>query len=549
MKQQPTVLVFKPSLQKESDRKAQLATIQASRALSEVIRTTLGPRAMLKMMLDPMGGIVITNDGNAILREIDVSNPAAKSLIELSRSQDEEVGDGTTSCVILSGQMLANAEPLLKREMHPSKIVEGYMEALEDALEVMDAIATRVDLDDDEAVKSVIRSSLETKFSHKWGHLIASLALNAVKRVKVTRPDGRNVIDVKRYAKVEKIPGGMPEDSVVLDGVLINKDVTHPNMARRIVNPRVLILDCTLEYKKGESQTIVDISDEAGWAKLLEQEETEIYNMCQNIIQTGCNVVVTEKGVSDLAQHFLSKAGISCIRRIRKTDANRLARVTGATIVNRTEELLPCDVGTECGLFEVRKIGDEYYSYFVNCADPKACSIVLRGSSKDVLNEIERNLQDAVNVCRNIMLEGKLLPGGGATEIEVSCRLAAKLDSKAGLKRWSYRAAAKAFEVIPKTLAQNCGANPVRVITELTSLHVAGKVNAGLNGETGEICDTMERKILDTYAVKAQVFKSAIEATCMLLRIDMIVSGIGKREEQSVSEKLAVNEEALEGQA
>ncbi|GFE52924.1 CCT chaperonin gamma subunit [Babesia ovis] len=549
MKPQQTVLVFKPSLKKESDRKAQLATIQASRALSEVIRTTLGPRAMLKMMLDPMGGIVITNDGNAILREIDVANPAAKSLIELSRSQDEEVGDGTTSCVILSGQMLANSEPLLKREIHPSKIVEGYMEALEDALKVMDAIATKIDLNDEVAVKDVIQSSLETKFCNKWGDLIASLALNAVQKVKQTRPDGRTVIDIKRYAKVEKLPGGMPEDSIVLDGILINKDVTHPSMSRRIENPKVLILDCTLEYKKGESQTIVDISDEAGWAKLLEQEETEIFNMCQNIIQTGCNVCVTEKGVSDLAQHFLSKAGISCIRRIRKTDANRLARVTGATIVNRTEELLPSDVGTGCGLFEVKKIGDEYFSYFVKCKDPKACSIVLRGSSKDVLNEIERNLQDALNVCRNIMLEGKLLPGGGATEIEVACRLAEKLDSKAGLKRWSYRAAAKAFEVIPKTLAQNCGANPVRVITELTSLHAAGNVNAGLDGETGEICDTMKKKIFDTFAVKAQIFKSAIEAACMLLRIDMIVSGIGKQEELSTGQKLAVNEEALDAQA
>ncbi|ORM41205.1 T-complex protein 1 subunit gamma [Babesia sp. Xinjiang] len=548
MKPQQTVLVFKPSLKKESDRKAQLATIQASRALSEVIRTTLGPRAMLKMMLDPMGGIVITNDGNAILREIDVANPAAKSLIELSRSQDEEVGDGTTSCVILSGQMLANSEPLLKREIHPSKIVEGYMEALEDALAVMDAIATKIDLNNEEAVKDVIQSSLETKFSSRWGNLIASLALSAVQKVKLTRPDGRTVIDIKRYAKVEKLPGGMPEDSVVLDGILVNKDVTHPSMARRVENPRVLILDCTLEYKKGESQTIVDISDEAGWAKLLEQEETEIFNMCQNIIQTGCNVVVTEKGVSDLAQHFLSKAGISCIRRVRKTDANRLSRVTGATIVNRTEELLPSDVGTGCGLFEVKKIGDEYFSYFIQCKDPKACSIVLRGSSKDVLNEIERNLQDALNVCRNIMLEGKLLPGGGATEIEVACRLAAKLDSKAGLKRWSYRAAAKAFEVIPKTLAQNCGANPVRIITELTSMHVAGNVNAGLDGETGEICDTMKKRIFDTYTVKAQIFKSAIEAACMLLRIDMIVSGIGKREEPSTGEKLAMNEEALDAQ-
>ncbi|AFZ80883.1 chaperonin containing t-complex protein 1, gamma subunit, putative [Theileria equi strain WA] len=546
MQQQPTVLVFKPTVRKESDRKAQLATIQASKALSEIVRTTLGPRSMLKMLLDPMGGIVITNDGNSILREIDVANPAAKSLIELSRSQDEEVGDGTTSCVILCGQFLANAEPLLTREIHPTVIVSGYMEALEDALAVLEDISVKIDLNDREGVKSVIESCLETKFSSRWGPLVSELALQAVTKVKVTGADGRNTIDVKRYAKVEKIPGGFLEDSCVLDGVIIAKDVTHAKMARRIENPRVLILDCTLEYKKGESQTIVDITDEAGWTKLLEQEEQEVQKMCQNIISTGCNVVVTEKGVSDLAQHFLSRANISCLRRVRKTDANRLAKVTGATIVNRTEEAMSQDVGNNCGLFEVRKIGDEYYSYFVNCKDPKACSIVLRGSSKDVLNEMERNLHDAMNVCRNILLDGKLLPGGGASELEVSTVLSRKLEEKTGLKRWAYRTAAKAFEVIPRTLAQNCGANPVKVVTELLSLHASGESNMGIDGETGEVCNVMKRKIYDTFAVKSQVFKSAIEAACMLLRIDIIVSGIGKRGEPGADEKVAINEEALE---
>ncbi|KAK2196970.1 bifunctional Chaperonin TCP-1 [Babesia duncani] len=544
MNAQPKVLVFKPSFKQENDRKAQLATIQASKALSEIIRTTLGPRSMLKMLLDPMGGIVITNDGNAVLREIDVANPAAKSLIELSRSQDEEVGDGTTSCVILCGQFLANSELLLKREIHPTTIVKGYMEALDDALQVLESIAIKIDVNDHEKIKGVISSCLDTKFSSRWGSLITDLALEAVLKVRTVASDGSSNIDIKRYAKIEKIPGGMPQESQVLDGIVINKDIVHSKMPRMVENPRVLILDCTLEYKKGESQTIVDINDEVGWEKLLEQEEAEIRQMCDDIIATGCNVLATEKGISDLAQHFLAKAGISCIRRIRKTDANRLARATGATIVNRTEEALKQHVGTKCGLFQVVKIGDDYFSFFTKCKDPKACSLILRGSSKDVLNEIERNLHDAMNVCRNILLQGKILPGGGATEMHVSTQLMKKLDSKTGLEKWSYRAAAKAFEIIPRTLAQNCGVNPLVLITKLATLHTQGEVAMGVNGETGEICNVYEKKIYDTFTVKAQVFKSAIEAACLLLRIDMIVSGVCKpNKEPSAGSKVPALEE------
>merc|ERR1719487_458942 len=309
-------------------------------------------------------------------------------MIELSRAQDEEVGDGTTSVIVLAGEMLGVAEPLLEKKLHPTLIVSGYMRALDDALNMMKDIAYPVP-DDNEAIKEIVRGAIDTKFVSRWGNLISDLAVKAANTVCTITPDGRKDIDIKRYAKVEKIPGGSLSECCVLDGVMFNKDITHPRMRREIKNPRVLLLDCPLEYKKGESQTNVEVTKEEDWEALLRQEEEEVKRVCDDIIKVKPDVVITEKGVSDLAQHFLMKANCSVIRRIRKTDNNRVARITGATIVNRTEELQESDIGTRCGTFSIRKIGDEYFTYMVDCKDPKACTVLMRGATKDVLNEME----------------------------------------------------------------------------------------------------------------------------------------------------------------
>jgi len=359
---------------------------------------------MLKMLLDPMGGIVLTNDGNAILREIDVQHPAAKSMIELARAQDEEVGDGTTSVIILAGEVLTAVEGFLEKEIHPTVIVNAYFKALEEIVKITNELGVPVNLENNEDLTKIVKSTIGTKFSSKWGNLIVDLAVKAVRTVWRKDDQGNIEIDIKRYAKVEKIPGGVLEDCVVLDGVMVNKDITHPNMRRNIRNPRVVLLDCPLEYKKGESMTNMEFTKEDDFKKALAMEETEVLRMCEHILKVKPDIVITEKGVSDIAQHFLLKNGnISCIRRVRKTDNNRIARVTGATIVNRPEELQESDVGKDCAQFEVKKVGDDYFSYFTECKNPNACSIVLRGASKDVLNEIERNLQDAMGVARNVL--------------------------------------------------------------------------------------------------------------------------------------------------
>merc|ERR1711977_202222 len=359
-----------------------------------------------------------------------------------------------------------------------------------------------------------------------FGNLMAELALNAVNCVTVELSDGIQDINIKRYAKVEKIPGGTIEESRVLDGVMFNKDVTHPKMKRRIENPKILLLDCNLEYKKGESQTNIEIMKEDDFAKILQQEEAYIKRICDDILKFSPDLVITEKGVSDLAQHFLSKAGITVIRRLRKTDNLRVARACGATIVNRTEEISEDDLGTGAGLFEVRKIGDEYFTFIEECKNPKACTILLRGASKDILNEVERNLQDAIHVARNIFLNPKLVPGGGAVEMEVSHLLNEKSKNLKGVVQWPYRALATALEVIPRTLAQNCGANTMRTLTTLRAKHAEGNNSTfGVNGLSGKIEDMKELGIYEPLAVKLQTYKTAVETTILLLRIDDIVSG------------------------
>ncbi len=456
-------------------------------------------------------------------------------MIELSRAQDEEVGDGTTSVIILAGEVLAAVEGFLERDIHPTVIVNAYFRGLDEVVEMCKTLGKDINMENNEDLTKIVQSSIGTKFASKWGALIVDLAVKAVRTV--YRKEGDNVeIDTKRYAKVEKIPGGLLEDCRVLDGVMFNKDVCHPGMRREIRNPRVVLLDCPLEYKKGESMTNMEFTKEDDFKKALAMEEIEIKRMCDAILKVNPDIVITEKGVCDLALHELLKRGnCSVFRRLRKTDNNRVARATGATIVNRPEELQESDVGSNCALFQVNKIGDDYFAFFTECKEPNACSIILRGASKDVLNEIERNLQDALSVARNVVINPALAPGGGALEMELACRLQEIATKVEGPQQWPFKALASAFEVIPRTLAQNCGADVVRTLTELRAKHNCADGSGmmwGINGNTGKIEDMEVADIWDPVSVKIQTYKTAIESACMLLRIDDIVSGIKKPQEK-----------------
>ena len=543
---QSPIIVLNQTQKRENGRKAQLSCVAAGKMTADIIRTCLGPQAMLKMILDSMGTLVITNDGNSILREIDVTHPAAKSIIELARGQDEEVGDGTTSVVVLAGEILAVIEPLLNMNIHPHVIVAGLRKALEDSLAHLNKIKRPINNQSDEEMLAIIKSAIGTKFLVKWSDLIAKLALDTVRLIRTE--DGH--IDLKRQVRIERIPGGELEDSKVLHGVMINKDVVHSHMRRHIDNPKVLILDSGLEYRKGESITTIEITGENDYADVLAEEEAQVRQMCQEVIATGCNLVVVEKGISDLACHYLAENGITALRRFQQVQLDRIAACTGAKVVTRTQDATAADLGTKCGVFDCRKIGDEFWSFFDECENPKACTMLLRGPSKDVLLELFHIMDDALKVAKNLMSEPALLPGGGATEISVATALkenAKKLDSTESM---SYGAAAVAFEVIPRTLIQNCGASTMKILTELKSVHAAdpSKNTIGIDGMTGKIADMAQIGVWDTYSVKANAYKTAFECAISLLRVDDIVSGIVRRDEngnpinkKSVSQKLDEN--------
>lgn len=498
------------------------------------------------MLMNPMGSIVLTNDGNAILREITVQHPAAKTMIEISRTQDEEVGDGTTSVIVLTGELLSLSQQYIEQNMHPTIIIKALRQALEDSVQILrEKVAIPVDVNNDEQVIKIINSCLGTKILGKYGKFACNLALDSVRTVFINE-GGRKEIDIKKYARIEKIPGGSIEDSRVLRGVLLNKDVVHAKMRRYIQNPRILLLDCNLEYKKGESQTEIEITKEEDFTTLLKMEEEYVEQMCADIIKHKPDLVITEKGVSDLAQHYLQKANISVLRRAKKTDNNRIARACGATIVNRTDEIKEEDIGKGCGLFEVVKIGDEYFSFINECKNPKACTILLRGPSKDLLNEIERNIQDALCVARNIMLEPYYLPGGGCVEMIVGKHLTEKSKSITDVQQWPYRIFAKALEVIPRTLIQNCGGNTIRTLTALRAKHATTQIDSakketavywGINGEIGDIVDIQETEVWEPLSVKLQAYKTAIEAGILLLRIDDIISGSKKKDQMEKDEQ------------
>ncbi|OQO10117.1 T-complex protein 1 subunit gamma [Cryoendolithus antarcticus] len=521
--QAPVVVMNTGSGDRQVGRQAQLSNITAAKTVADIIRSCLGPKAMLKMLLDPMGGIVLTNDGHAILREIEVAHPAAKSMIELARTQDEEVGDGTTTVIILAGEILALSLPQLDRHIHPVVIIQAFKRALSDALKIIEEVSVPVDINNTDQMRQLIGSSIGTKFTSRWSELMCDLALTAVRTVSFDMGGGKKEVDIKRYARVEKIPGGEIEDCKVLDGVMLNKDITHPKMRRRIENPRIMLLDCTLEYKKGESQTNIEITKEEDWNRILQIEEEQVRAMCDSIVALKPDLVITEKGVSDLAQHFLLNHNITALRRVRKSDNNRIARATGATIVNSVFDLTEHDIGTQCGLFEISKIGDEYFTFLTKCKTPRACTILLRGPSKDILNEIDRNLMDAMSVARNVIFHPYLSPGGGATEMAVSVRLAAKAKEVEGVAQWPYKAIAEAMEVIPRTLIQNSGSSPIRVLTQLRAKHVEGGSTWGIDGDAGKIVDMKDFGVWEPQAVKLQSVKTAVESACLLLRVDDIV--------------------------
>mmetsp|Transcript_10666 Transcript_10666/g.24765 ORF Transcript_10666/g.24765 Transcript_10666/m.24765 type:complete len:476 (-) Transcript_10666:724-2151(-) len=462
----------------------QYQNIAAAKATAGIIRTTLGPRSMLKMILDNQGGMVITNDGFCVLREIEIGHPAAKSLIELSRSQDSEIGDGTTTIVVLVSEFLRISEILLKQKFHPNQIMASFFQALiEINFFLENDLACKLDNKNFHDMTKVIMTTICTKLVGKFSRLICELSFKAIK----TAGSRIAFSNLNNILKIEKIPFGKFEDSKILSGIMLIKDISHPKMRRKIKTPRIILLDCPIEYKKGESQVTIELEEENEWENLLKAEENFIIFTCNLLKKFNPDVIITEKGVSDLALHYLYKSNISVIRRIKKSENLRLARATGSTIISSFQDLEKNDLG-KAGFFEVKKIGQEYYTFITGCKGTQSSTILLFGPSRDILDEIERNLHDALSVAKNIFSNPKVIPGGGATELAISNFLFKKSEKQKNDSFFIYKSLALAFEIIPKTLIENFGGSVIYPITRLRNIHRKENFFFGFDGKKRKNC-------------------------------------------------------------
>ena len=510
----------------------QFQNIAAAKTTAGIIRTTLGPRSMLKMILDNQGGMIITNDGFCVLREIEIEHPAARTLIDLSRSQDREIGDGTTSIVILVSEFLRISEVLMKQKFHPNQLIASFFQALIEATSFLEnKLSLNIRCSDFASMIKVILTTICTKLVGKFSRLICELSFKAILGLK----NKKKTLNYGDFFKIQKIPFGKIEDSKILAGIMITKDISHPKMRRKIKEAKILLLDCSIEYKKGESQTSIEIANDDGWEKLLKEEENHIIFICNLLKRFKPDVIFTEKGVSDLALHYLYKSDITVIRRIKKSENFRLAKATGANIVSSIEDLEKNDLGF-AGNFEVKKIGQEYHTFITNCRDLTVSTILLFGASKDVLDEIERNLHDALCVAKNILCNSKILPGGGATELSIGNFLNKKSENQKNSSFFIYKSLSLAFEIIPRTLIENFGGSVVHQILKLKNIHKNSGFYYGFDGKNGKIVDMRKINVWETCSMKTQIIKSAIENTTLLLRIDRIISGISNSKKDKKSD-------------
>ncbi len=515
------ILILKEGTSRTKGREAQRANITAAKVIAEAVRTSLGPRGMDKMLVDSLGDVTITNDGATILKEMDVQHPAAKMMVEVAKTQDQEVGDGTTTAVVLAGELLKKAEELLDKNIHPTIIVSGYRKATDKALKIIDEISIDVSPDDDQVLKNVAITAMATKVVSGAREFLADLAVKAVKSV-VEKVGDELRVDIDNV-KVEKKEGGSIEDTLLINGVLLDKEVVHHAMPKKVKNAKIALLDGALEVEKTEFDAKINITQVEQMQAFLEEEQNILKNMVEKIKAAGANVVITQKGIDDLAQHYLAKAGILAVRRVKKSDMDKLAKATGGSIVTNVEDITAKDLGEAEVVYE-KKVGDEQMVFVEGCKNPKSVSVLIRGASEMVVNEAERAFHDALCVVRNILLESKVVAGGGAPEVEIAKALRDYAETLSGREQLAVIKFAEAVESIPRTLAENAGLDPVDILVQLKAAHENGRKWAGVNILDGGVADMDKLNIWEPSSVKKQAIKSASEAAQMILRIDDIIA-------------------------
>jgi len=522
------VLILKEGTTRSRGKEAQRNNIMAARIIGEVLKTTLGPRGMDKMLVDSLGDITITNDGAAILDEIEAEHPAAKMMVEIAKTQDDMVGDGTTTAVVLAGELLRKAEDLLDQNIHPTIMVSGYRKAAQNAIETINKVAIPVDTEDRETMRKVAITSMASKAVGPAKEHLAEIAIDAVKQIAEKRGE-RKIADIDNIQIIKKTGKSLFESQLVR-GLIIDKEVVHPGMPKKVENAKIALLDCPLEIEKTEISAEIRIRDPTQMKAFLDQETKMLKEMVDKIKTSGANVVFCQKGIDDMAQHFLAKEGILAARRVKQSDMEKLSRATGGRIVTDLDDLTPQDLG-EAGIVEERKIGEDKMVFVEKCKDPRSVAVLIRAGLERMVDEAERAMTDALSVVSDVIENNKIVAGGGAVEVEVAKELRAYATKVGGREQLAIEAFADAIEIVPRTLAENAGLEPIDIVVELRAAHEkTDGAHMGVNVFTGKVENMHENGVVEPIVVKEQAVKSAAESASMILRIDDVIAATKPKE-------------------
>jgi len=516
------VLILKEGSSRSRGRGAQHANITAARIVAESVKSALGPKGMDKMLVDSLGDVTITSDGRTILDEMDIQHPAAKMMVEVAKTQDEEVGDGTTTAVIVAGELLGKAEDLVDKNIHPTVIIDGYRKAAEKALETLEKIAIPVEPTSKEFLKKVAMTAMASKLVAENREHLAEITASAILNVAQKIGDHYRV-DVDDDIMVEKKAGEDLTDTQLIKGLVIDKEVVHPGMPKRVEKASIALLDCPLEVEKTEFDAKINIERPEQMEAFLQQEENMLRNMVKKLVKKGANVIICQKGIDDMAQHFLAREGILTVRRVKKSDMEKLSKATGGSIVTNLDGITKRDLGY-AKLVEERKIADDKMTFIEGCRNPRSVAILIRGGTERIVEEAERSIHDALCVARDVVEEPKILAGGGAPELEVAKELKEYGETLPGREQLAIQCFAEALEAVPITLGENAGLDPIDILSELRARHEKGETWAGIDVSGGKVEDLKKLEVYDPLAVKKQIIKSATEAASMILKIDDVIA-------------------------
>jgi thermosome len=516
------ILVMREGANRSRGREAQHNNIMAAKVVAESVRSALGPKGMDKMLVDSFGDVTITSDGRTILDEMDVQHPAAKMLVEVAKTQDKEAGDGTTSAVIIAGELLSRAEELIDKNIHPTVIIDGYRKAADKALETLEKIAISIDLKSHDYLKKAAATSMGSKIVAEYKDYLADLAVKAMIAVAEKQADGTFRADVDDV-KVEKKTGESLKETSLISGIVLDKEIVHSGMPKRLEKAKIALLDASLENEKPEMDAKISIESPEQIEAFLNQEETMLKDMVEKVLATGANVVICQKGIDDMAQHFLARKGVIAIRRAKKSDMEKLARASGAKIISSIDALAASDLGY-AALVEERRTGDDKMTYIEGCKNPKSVTLLIRGGTQRMTAEAERSIHDGLCVVKDLIEDPRIVAGGSAPEMEMASVIKKFAQTVQGREQLAITIFAESLEAIATTLAENAGLDPVDILSELRTRHQKGETWAGIDVLAGKVEDMTKINVYEPLAVKKQIIKSANEAASMILKIDDVIA-------------------------